>query len=82
MAAGAAAAGSSGVAELTSQLVATLHEALSKFYTQKNCRLNTRFATELMRRQPALGWCLAPLVVQHVGEARGAYPNPNPHLNP
>ena len=70
------------MAELTSQLVATLHEALSKFYTQKNCRLNTRFATELMRRQPALGWCLAPLVVQHVGEARGAYPNPNPHLNP
>merc|ERR1719223_1244784 len=67
------AGGSSGVAELTSQLVATLHEALSKFYTQKNCRLNTRFATELMRRQPALGWCLAPLVVQHVGEARDAY---------
>ena len=52
--------------------MATLHGALSKFYTQKNCRLNTRFATELLRRQPALGWCLAPLVVQHVGEARDA----------
>ena len=38
------------MAELTSQLVATLHEALSKFYTQKNCRLNTRFATEVRVR--------------------------------
>ena len=49
-AAAGSAAGRSGVAELTSQLVATLHEALGKLYTQKNCRLNTRFATEVRGR--------------------------------
>ena len=65
------AGGSSG--ELTVELVGTLQGALTKFYTQKNCRLNTRLVSELLRRQPQLGWCLAPHVASHVSGARDAY---------
>uniref|UniRef100_A0A7S2FI79 Uncharacterized protein n=1 Tax=Haptolina brevifila TaxID=156173 RepID=A0A7S2FI79_9EUKA len=69
--AGVSAEGSGG--ELTSQVLDLLRGAVRRFYTQKNCRLHTKLVTELLRRQPSLGWSLAPTILTHVDDARDSY---------
>ena len=73
----AAAGGGSSAAEdgidAGTKLVELLGDALGRFYTQKNCRLHTKLLGEVLKRQPMLGWTLAPTIIKHVGGARDSY---------
>ena len=65
--------GGSGSGELTSGVLTLLEGGLTRFYTQKNCRLHTKLIGEILKRQPTLGWKLAPLIVKHISNARDTY---------
>jgi hypothetical protein len=68
---GGASGGASG--ELTAGVLELLEGAYTRFYTQKNCRLHTKLLGEILKRQPAIGWLVAPTVVSHISAGRDSY---------
>ena len=59
--------------ELHAEVVSLLSGMLRRFYTQKNCRIHTKLVGEVLKRQPALGWELGPVLIEMVSGARDGF---------